>query len=873
MPHLGFGFLTPGSAPNLAPHPAATRRARLARRAIGAVFVVALACNAERASAAPRLASAAPPAVPVWPAPALRDGFKDLLKQYYGQRASDGSNGFPLTSHFLLAPEYESDKAPAKKDPDTLLAYFGGPGTNCYGATTRADFLTCAGKRLGMTLNFPYTSGLTIYDPARGYYALDLYARMACYFALYHAFVHDFDSTILAPNGYTPATARQAQMYHRAMIRAYEAQARDIIVRLFADTQADTPANYEFQRNLTRTAGLLESAYVPLVVFLDKYNAWDPGRPWDRKNARAVINALSSRVWYEWVWTQANGPATAGFVNLGSRKTYAQALAVGQATPGSDVFSYAFEPGTTFTTVPSLRSANADDPAQGGTDGFWFDADYSTPGEWWCQATYGAGTSDLAKCMAQAARVGHDGAQTPPGPYTPFGQYYGDPGNPVNPCGGRTYGPSTANCGDTNLGSIGEEWLWTTVGARSGMYYLSRLAPGDRPAGALGPGMHTIKTSLNQTLQQSEYQIVTDRLGYGVSGWHGGAGHDDDMEWLWSPDGNTRAIRTMSAGRHDDEPQNGRYSVGEQDTLPGITAVKGDTWNLDGQEFGGAIENHSPGPSALYGTLLFNLLLGDKTTDAAGSQSGLSGSLFDGNHRNKFDEFTNWIWLFAGTTGRCTNVSDPADPSCFDVSSVNRKPLYANPAANPSPLRFAYLWRDDSSVLDTGHVADLSPANCRNRGGVPWRHVADKTSGSATNAPYLLDEGGYGAYNDLVQLLGGLMRVTAERYPQAPPGEDVATQRAQVLKPWYDAAYGQMEAIQSIFKNAPPTGLGYVPDLENSSCVTDDPGTPATDQIMAGWQQGVGDSVNATTLRRAMLYSLTALWYWWYDSGWLAAGG
>ena len=105
-----------------------------------------------------------------------------------------------------------------------------------------------------------------------------------------------------------------------------------------------------------------------------------------------------------------------------------------------------------------------------------------------------------------------------------------------------------------------------------------------------------------------------------------GAGYNDDLEWLWSGDGVVRAVRTLSAASRDGEAQNGRFSIGELDLPAGANPSDriGDTWGKDGfghQEFAGTMENHSAGPSSLYGTTVLGLALGDKLGDRSGSQT------------------------------------------------------------------------------------------------------------------------------------------------------------------------------------------------------------------------------------------------------------
>jgi hypothetical protein len=60
-----------------------------------------------------------------------------------------------------------------------------------------------------------------------------------------------------------------------------------------------------------------------------------------------------------------------------------------------------------------------------------------------------------------------------------------------------------------------------------------------------------------------------------------------------------------------------------------------------------------------------------------------------------------------------------------------------------------------------------------------------------------------------------------------------------------------------------------VPDIENSSCVGTDPEPGSTERTVHTWQYGTWDSASATTVRRALWYSVAALWYWQYDTDWL----
>ncbi len=861
-----------------------TRRQRLAVprliiliAAFAALLSASLAGSASPAGAAPGARPAgAPPATPTWPPPGLMTDIQNLLKQYYGQRAD------ATTSTILLAPRYEAEKAPAKKDPDTLWEYgITNPGfkTACHGAITQAQFIFCTGHRLaatfgrsgyaaGLTLSSPaltssVTPQTTLFNPGISYYTNDAIARIASYYALYHIFAHDFDAPIAAGAGFTPGNARDAQAYHRAMARGYEAHARDIIARMFRDTRT----NADFQTSLTRTIGLVEMAYVPVVVFMEDKQLWASNR--DRRNAFGVINAMNQRIWWEWVWTQTNGPATAGFVNLGSEATYTNLRPPGGLLDGTNVFTYDFGAGAGPEVIPSLRPPGLDNPALG-TDGFWFDADYPTPGEWWCFATYPSGSPALTQCKLQAARISRAGSQTPPGPFTPFGQYFGQTG-PGNPCDTRAYANTGFSCGNTNLGSEAEEWMWTFTGARLGLYIMNRLAAvgdPDLPANALGKASHLVGIGTGPV--ESPYANLSDRLGYGVAGFNGGAGYNDDLEWLWSANGQVRATRTLSAGRHDNEPQNGRYSVGETDvsSSPAASAIDGDTWGIAGkQEYPGGMENHTPGPSSLYGTTVFQLLLGDQTADRSSSATGLAPSLFDAIHRNHVDEFQSWIWLYQSSYYRCTGspTNDPLDPACFAAGSGVRKRLFTPPNPASASLRFDYLWRYDATAFEPDFVAGSDNA-CIGKPGVPWRRIHDRAT-AGDNLLYLHDEGGYGAYNQMLQGTGGLMRVIAERYPLNPGDPAFAQERTNVLKPWYDEAFNQASGIISLYK----TYYGYVPDIENSTCSGTNPDPTDPTPAMLSWQQGTGASTEATTIRRAMFYSLAALWNYWYDSNWLDA--
>ncbi len=535
---------------------------RLAPAAAALAFVV-LAVPGEAAPGAPSA-----PAPDTWPVPDLVTDIRDTLTQYYGQRATSG------TPYYELAPEFEQDKRDAKKDPDTLWEYHGGLGTRCHTATIDVQFINCTGQRLASTYGQPYTAvGVpALFDAARGFYANMGYALTAGYYGLYHAFAHDFDAPCADPCAPGPGqTQRDSETYHKRMLRAYEAHMRDILLRMFRDTRA----NGQFQFDVTRSAGLMASTYLRLVEAMEEYDAWAPATQ-DRRKALALVNALNQRLWYEWVLAQPNGPRTAGFADIGSRKTYDAAVAANPGVAGTHQFNYG------GMIIESLRPASQDTPG-GPWDGFWFDADYSLPGEFFCGYRFPVGSEDYLDCLDHAGRQSLNGTKSP------YGQFYGPAG-----CASRG-GPNS--CGQVNLGSIAEEWMWSFAGARAGMFLMSELAkpdpvhhPGgpdpDLPAGAVGPN--------------GEYQTVTDRLGYGISGWHGGDPYNDDLEWTWNqPPGTAQRIRTLSAGRHDAEAQSGQYSLGENEP-PGSSALKGDLWSVGlqrGEEFPGGMENHMPGPN------------------------------------------------------------------------------------------------------------------------------------------------------------------------------------------------------------------------------------------------------------------------------------
>ena len=131
---------------------------------------------------------------------------------------------------------------------------------------------------------------------------------------------------------------------------------------------------------------------------------------------------------------------------------------------------------------------------------------------------------------------------------------------------------------------------------------------------------------------------------------------------------------------------------------------------------------------------------------------------------------------------------------------------------------------------------------------------------------YLLTEGGYGAYNELLQGLGGYMRVAAARWGETAVDPNLAADyerdRREVLAPWYGRAKQLVLGIVGLYADG-TAGYGYVPEIENSLCA----GTtgPLT------WRAS-GRSVELAAAHRATWYGFAALWYWWYESDWMAVG-
>lgn len=805
--------------------------------------------HAPLAPSAPSAPSAVP-ATPQWPAGDLPEKIRDMLVDFYGKRAQPN-----VSDYTYRAPRGEAQKTAAWKDPDTLWEYYGGDigETSCHGAVTDGDFIDCTGFRLTKTFGLLYLGDLTLFDASRGYYTNDAYAQIAGYYALYHYFALKFD----APNdgAYNTTTARDNKAYHRRMIKAYEAHMRNILVKMFFDEGAK--ASPDFQASMTRALGLTATIYTAVAQAMEEERIW-PKNSGDRSFAIATINGMNQRLFWEWIWPQQDGPRTAGVTGLGSYGTYSSAASLRPSLIGTDAFHWG------STRIESLRP---DALNYSPYNQLVVDSDYTIPGEWWCYGAYASTDPDRAKCIAHATGESLGGA------HSPFGQFYSDAS-----CSSRPGVYTSTSCGDTSLGSVAEEWTWSLVGARKGMYLVKALkeaGAAQAPSGAVGPGTHDVGSGV----YSSEYSIATDRVGYGISGWHGGEGRQDDLEWTWHRGGgDIQAVRTLSAGAHDFETQNGRYSLGESDVSSSSSSRSGGTWSVDRQDYPGGMENHSPGPNPLYGTLLFGLTLWDQVDDPSGDpKGGLSGSFYDTGHRNHPDEFLNWSWLLMSTYYRCAAVGDPLDPSCADFSGSNRKALFLMPDdPDFANVRYRYLWHDPdresgTPLVNTAYVAAGDPTGtglpaCNTTSGLPWRGVYDFVG--AKDSPYMISEGGYGAYNNLVQGLGGFMRVAAHRYPLASPSPDLDVayeeQRANVLKPWYDESYEIVDGILDLYRYT----YGYVPDIENSTCIGPDPTDPASDMVMS-WRYGTGATVRDTMIRRAMWYSVLSVWYLWYDSDWL----
>jgi hypothetical protein len=234
------------------------------------------------------------------------------------------------------------------------------------------------------------------------------------------------------------------------------------------------------------------------------------------------------------------------------------------------------------------------------------------------------------------------------------------------------------------------------------------------------------------------YANVTDRLGYGVASFGDTASTTTSM----AVGAGGQCARSTTAA-----PITARTAAGVSENVPPrrrparSTATPG----VAGKQENG-MENHTPGPSSLYGTTIFQLLLGDQSADRTKSATGLSNSLFDATHRNNVEEFQNWIWLYQASYYRCSGspTNDPVDPACFAASSSFRKRLFTPPNPASPNLRFDYLWRYDATVFDADFVATSDNA-CAGKPGVPWRRIHNRDVASDSPA-YLHDEGGFGAY-------------------------------------------------------------------------------------------------------------------------------
>lgn len=799
--------------------------------------LAALVLGAQPApSAAP--ADAAVPGEASWPDPLLTDGLRDLLRQYYGQAGEPASLGDCLATYTLIAPFAEAQKAPAWKDPDTLWESLrhcevqaGLPdptsGTSCRGAASEGEHLDCAGRRVARARGIAgYAGGATLFDPAARYYDNRATAMTAAQAAQYHAFVHDFDAAngplrsedpaaCAGLAGYGAGGARDHRCYHKRMIRAYEAHVRAILAAMF---ERVGPGTETFQADMSREIGLLALDYARLVQTVEELGAWSPvTRDADRRDALALLTASAQRIWWEWVWPQQSGPRTAGHAALGSQDSYDQAAQVHSVPSwsGSDNVTYSGAP------LASLREP-------GPVTGIRFDADYAMPGAGWCEQ-FAPGDPSRARCLAHAARLG------------------------------------TKSAG-ANLGSIAEEWLWAYGGARAAMSLLEAAMLGNDSAqqgsGAIGANRDVVLPFLSTVKSRPEYAIVSDRLGYGVAGWHGGDGAEDDLEWLWAPhpSGNpeVQAIRTLSGGQHDGEAQFGRHSLGELDAPMGGVFFGG-MYDLDGQEAAGAIENHAPGPNPLYTSSLLQLVLSDRTS------AGMAGSFYDLTNRNRPDEFEVWLRLLGSALFRCrgAGLTDPADPRCATPGSPELEPLYVRPDdRTPASLdELDYLWRGleppGSPPIDEGYVAEAKPGACGWKSGLPWRRTGLQPAAGPQTASLLLDESGLGAWNHLVPLLGGTMRVLSARLAL----EEDAAARAR-YRVAYDDARSQLAALLDLL--ADPAAYGYVPELENGPCL--EAGGTSMASIMGS--SGLVSFEEAVVLR-AEAYTRLALWYGWYDSAWL----
>jgi hypothetical protein len=805
------------------------------------------------ASRTPSVPTPTPAPALLWPEPDLVQGIEAMLLRFYSQRAHFDAPGS------AVAPK--SGELPgAPKDPDTLWEWLGNHvdvatrgDPRCHVARSPADFNSCTASRIklakGIGQLWPANEdGTLVANIGVRWYGTQALIEIAADQALYHAFVHGKDAR--RRGAYVPAPGgqvREYKLYHERMIRAYERHMRSLIVTSFKAHQDNAK---QFQFDFTREAGRVALDYARTVALLDSLGPSGWLVPSERRDALELLNGLNQRIWWEWVAAQPKGPVTAGFADIGSEATFKQYEAMGQS--GRDRFVFRGE------TVLSLRPASFDRPPRGG---LYFDADFSIPGEQACWK-FKADKDDLRNCMEQARRAGLGGS------HSPYGNWFGsqdcrsrarfDPNAEDSTSQYENLSRQKPQCGNTNLGSIAEEWLWSYVGLRASMGLLLDLAArGDLyvPSNAFG---------------EAEYRVVDESLGFGVAGWHGGGRYQDDMEWQWlrrvpwdSDRNRTRsnmvAIRTLSAGTHDGSIQSGRRSNGEQTGFGNL----GNTWTIDRQEYPGAIENHYPGPNPTYGTLLFGLVLSDRVA------RGLSRSLYDNDFRNHPDEFTTWLWLLQSIFYRCQGVSDPADPSCLAIDSTSRVPLFVNPDDSSVPLQARYLWRDSSGVIPPSKIASRSGRCGLDPRGLPWASVVDERDHTVSG--YLVDEYGFGAYNHLIQAMGGFMRLAAARYTMSPPSNSpelaqaYAEQRTNLLRPWYEQAHDLVTSVVQLYTN-PITGYGFVPWIEKSAC--------GTQQEIYSWSD---DKVKGKAkleqlqlvARRARWYSTAAKWYWWYNTDWL----
>lgn len=785
-----------------------------------------------------------------WPRPDLLRQTRDLLRDFYDREAQGQA---------FLAPLDEAEKRSAPTDPDSIWEALGTgrrswrrelPSPACHAASSDADFSLCSAGRLALALGLEYDeSGTRFVAPgllndrqaARGLGPDATYGVVvwAAQFATYHAFVAAYDAPLHGP--YTPRAdraARDQRLYHQRMIRAYERHIRGSIIAALEGV-ASAPGvtgPQEQARSITRYAGWWLTEYLQPVAVLEREDLW--ANRAERREALELVAGLTQRVYWEWTVALSSGPPTAGLADLGSQGTVAASQIYGSL--GTDRFYR--DAGSR-----SLASLRPDAWDSGRFAGLRFDADYTAPSETNCQDMFAKGP-DRDNCLRYARMLG-------PGGRSPTGAFVGaDEG-----CSRRLEGASDAGhgvaCGDVNLGSAAEEWLASFLGARAGARLIARVVAANDPGKPLGK------------LPPDAVKVLEDRAGYGVAGWHGGAGHLDDMNWLWGPV--NRRIRTLSAGRHDGEAQQGQLSTGED-------AISGDMWASEqrSREYPGAIENHWPGPNPVYGAALFRMVLGDKAIG-----KGLSPSLFDLEHRPETDQFLTWVYLLQSTLYECGGVVDPADARCLAYSTKHwpsppvllRRPLFFDPRDDAEPLATRYLWRRPSDLsrfaVASGPEGDGRCGGLRRgsgvRAGMPWRALHQLDGGPAAN---LVVDGGFGAYGLALQSATGFLRLAAARSQAtcaSPASARYALEREQVLRPWYDEMAGLVEGVLDLVAD-PDSGYGYIPDVENSLCFDPATGTMAPLAGVAPWDS------EATAVHRAQWYSAAAQWYAWVDSDWLA---